>query len=110
MRVTKLALSSYEAAYADHLSVHHDYNIESNTKQMYKSGDLGHFMQMDEIYTKRLKIDFSNFDEDGARQNFLISADDSDTMQFQRDVVMEVECDTDVAAPTNYVAVHVCND
>lgn len=67
-------------------------------------------MQMDEIYTKRLKVDFSNFDEESASKSFLSCMSDDDSTMFSQDIVVAIEHDTDVAAPTNYVAVHVCND
>lgn len=74
--VGTLALSTYESAYAEHMRVHHDYILSSESKWKY-SGPAGeHFMQMDEIYTKRLKSDFSNFDEDGARESFVHRLED----------------------------------
>lgn len=108
--VTELKLSTYEQAFIDHMSVHHDYDLTANAAKPYKGPGGAHFMQMSDIFTYRLKTDFSNFDEEGASKTFLSTESANEVTTYMRDVVMEMECDTDSAAPTNYVAVHVCND
>lgn len=80
--VNTLELSTYEGAYAEHLRVHHDYILSSDSKKRYDDGAGNHFMQMDEIYTKRLRADFSNFDEEAAQENFLECKSDDYGVMF----------------------------
>ena len=57
-------------------------------------------MQLSEVYNKRLRTDFSNFDVDSAKEKFLKSSsyeedtsDKPDLSSFSQDVVVNVEYD-----------------
>lgn len=101
--VPVLSSDAYETAFQRHLDIHHSKSSK--------------FMQLSEVYNKRLRTDFSNFDVDSAREKFLKSSsyevdtsDESDLSSFSQDVVVNVEYDDQVNCPTNYIAVYVCND
>lgn len=111
--VESLDTSCFYDTYQNHLSVHH------NKKYVCPDG-ISKFTQLEEIYNKRLRNDFSNFDIDSARGaegvdgTFLHKRyEDSSTgrlSSYQQDIVINIEYDDTVNCPTNYIAVYVCND
>ena len=64
------------------------------------------------VHQNFIKSDMSNFDEEGARQNFQERHETGQTVQIKNDIVVNMEFSDsgDDGKQTNYVNVAVCND